>query len=147
MASFIIRGEQSEILLERFAVYTSAFDWTCATPGNTKKQAVVLKCVFHFLSAGWHLKRCYLTPQAEREQLCLHFRVYIFPWKRAASGKDPLCSAPLLFPAPRSGRALQHPRTAGQAVASCSHPGQQPGALAEGASSRVQVSFMSPRLA
>lgn len=117
-------GEQGEILQKRFAVYTSAFDWTCATLGNSKKQAVVLKHVFHFLSAGWHLKRCYLTPQDGREQLCLHSQVYVFPWKRAASGKDPLCSAPLLFPAPRSGRALQHPCLAGEAAASCSCPGQ-----------------------
>lgn len=85
---------------------------------------------FNLWAAGWHFERCYLTPQAG-PRLSLHF----LPWKKAASGKDPLCSGlaaycnTLVWQ-----RRLQRP---------CSCPGQQPGALAEGASSRVQVFYES----
>lgn len=78
--------------------------------------------------------RCYLTPQAD-PRLGLCFWEYIFPLKKAASRKAPLCSGvaaycnTLIWQ-----RRLQRP---------CSCPGLQPGALAEGASSHVQVFYES----
>lgn len=60
---------------------------------------------------------------------------HVFPWKRAASGKDPLCSGVAVYCNTLVWqRRLRRP---------CSCPGQRPGALAEGASSRVQVFYES----
>lgn len=140
--------EQSDILQERFAVYPSAHLplvthtrlWgmtNAATVKCPKEQTDISKCLFNLLAAGWHLKRCYLTSQAgpRRTALGLCFWEYVFPWKRAASRKDPLCSGVAAYCNTLVWqRRLQCP---------CSCPGQQPGTLAEGASSRVQDFYES----
>lgn len=145
------RGKnKARLLQERFAFCTSAHLplvthtqlWgtpNAATVGVPKSRLPYLNTYsISWLQGGTSKDVIWCPPQAgprRRTALSLCFWEYVFPWKRAASGKDPLrwgaavCCNTLVWQ-----RRLRRP---------CSCPGQRPGALTEGASSRVQDFYES----
>lgn len=127
-----------------------AFGYAHTTLGNAEccKKNCPLKCptewtdiskwLFNLLAAGWHLKRCYLTPWLVPGGKCISvftFGSTVFHGRGQLAGKIPLHSGAagycntLVWQ-----RRLRCP---------CSCPGLQPGTLAEGASSHVQVFYDS----
>lgn len=83
---------------------------THTTLGNTmgcnceaSRRADITKGLFNLWAAGWHFERSYLTPPGWSQAQSSHWE-HIFPWKKAANGKDPLCWGVAAIATPSFGR-------------------------------------------